>query len=100
MLWLMSGPLLLGNLAGFAVSVWAQRLESADEHRLLLLGAVFAAGGMARWLGISPLLTTLMLGLVLGNSSPRWHRLVEALRQIDYPLYVIFFVIAGANLHL
>ena len=100
MLWLMSGPLLLGGLAGFAVSVWAQRLESADEHRLLLLGAVFAAGGMARWLGISPLLTTLMLGLVLGNSSPRWHRLVEALRQIDYPLYVIFFVIAGANLHL
>lgn len=100
MLWQMFGPLLIGSLIGFVVSVWAQRLEAANEQKLLLIGAVFAVTGMGRWLGISPLLATLALGLVLANSSPRWHRLVEALRQIDYPLYVAFFVIAGANLHL
>jgi Kef-type K+ transport system membrane component KefB len=100
MLWQMLGPLLIGALIGFIVSIWAQRLESANEQKLLLLGAVFAVIAAGRLLGISPLLGSLMLGVVLANSSPRWHRLVESLRQIDYPLYVAFFVIAGANLHL
>jgi len=100
MLWQMVGPLLIGALIGFIVSIWAQRLESANEQKLLLLGSVFAVIAAGRLLGISPLLGALMLGVVLANSSPRWHRLVESLRQIDYPLYVAFFVIAGANLHL
>ena len=100
MLWLMLGPLLLGSLLGFAVSVWAQRLETASEQKLLLLGAAFAVTALGRMLDISPLLAALMLGLVLANSSPRWHRLMDALSQIDYPLYVAFFVIAGANLHI
>jgi Kef-type K+ transport system membrane component KefB len=100
MLWQMLGPLLIGSLIGFIVSVWAQRLETANEQKLLLLGAVFSVIAIGRILGISPLLAALMLGVVLANSSPRWHRLMESLRQIDYPLYVAFFVIAGANLHL
>ena len=100
MLWQMVGPLLIGALIGFIVSIWAQRLESANEQKLLLLGAVLAVIAAGRLLGISPLLGALMMGVVLANSSPRWHRLVESLRQIDYPLYVAFFVIAGANLHL
>ncbi|MCD4688218.1 MAG: cation:proton antiporter [Desulfuromonadaceae bacterium] len=100
MLWQMLGPLLIGSLIGFIVSVWAQRLETPNEQKLLLLGAVFSVTAVGRVLGISPLLAALMLGVVLANSSPRWHQLVESLRQIDYPLYVAFFVIAGANLHL
>lgn len=100
MLWRMLGPLLIGALTGFIVSVWAQRLETANEQKLLLIGAVFAITALGHVLGISPLLGALMLGIVLANSSPRWHRLMESLRQIDYPLYVAFFVIAGANLHL
>lgn len=46
------------------------------------------------------LLAGLLMDVVLANSSPRWHRLVESLRQIDYPLYMAFFVTTGANLHL
>lgn len=100
LLWQMFGPLLLGGITGILVSFWAQYLEDANDQRLLLIGSVFAVNSGAHWLGISPLLAALMLGLVLANSSPRWHRLEEALRQIDNPLYVVFFVIAGANLHL
>ena len=37
---------------------------------------------------------------MLANSSPVWHRLSSSLRQVDYLLYVLFFVIAGANLHI
>lgn len=96
----MAGPLLLGGALGFAISVWVQRLELASEHKVLLLGAVAATAALCRSLGIDPLLASLALGMVLANSSPRWHKLVASLRQVDYPLYVAFFVLAGANLHI
>ena len=93
-------PLLLGAAGGLLMSFWAQRLELPSEHKILLLGGVTAAAVGSRMLGLQPLLTCLALGVVLADSSPRWHRLVKSLNEVDYPLYVIFFVLAGANLHL
>lgn len=93
-------PVLVGGGFGFAMSVWAQRLELASEHKILLLGGVTAVAAICRALGVEPLLACMALGMVLANSSPRWTRLVTALNQIDYPLYVVFFVLAGANLHI
>ncbi len=93
-------PLLLGGLFGFGMSVWAQRLDLASEHKILLLGGVTLVVAVSRALGLEPLLSCMALGIVLANSSPRWHRLVKSLNEIDYPLYVIFFVLAGANLHI
>ncbi|MEZ4485315.1 MAG: cation:proton antiporter [Syntrophotaleaceae bacterium] len=99
-LWQMAGPLFVGSLIGFAASVWAQRLETPSEQKLLLLSALFAVMGICSLLNVSLLLASLLFGLVLANSSPCWHRLEEALQQFDYPLYVAFFFLAGANLHL
>jgi Kef-type K+ transport system membrane component KefB/CBS domain-containing protein len=96
----MTGPILLGGTLGFVLSIWAQRLELAGEHKILLLGGVMAITGLCHALQINPLLASLAMGMVLANSSPRWHRLFNSLRQVDYPLYVAFFVLAGASLHL
>jgi len=96
----MGGPILIGALIGFAVSVWAQRLELPSEQKILLLGSVTAVTALCRALQLDHLLASLTLGIVLANSSPVWHRLSAALRQVDYLLYVVFFVIAGANLHI
>lgn len=93
-------PLILGGAAGFFVSVWAQRLELSSEHKILLLGSVTTVVAISRYLHLEPLLSCMALGMVLANSSPRWHRLVKSLNEIDYPLYVVFFVLAGANLHI
>ncbi len=95
-----SMPLILGGTFGFGVSVWAQRLELASEHKILLLGSVTTVVALSRALELQPLLTCMALGIILANSSPRWHRLVKSLNEIDYPLYVVFFVLAGANLHI
>ena len=93
-------PILVGGCIGFAMSVWAQRMELVSEHKILLLGGVTAVAAICRAFGIEPLLACMALGMVLANSSPRWTRLVTSLSQIDYPLYVVFFVLAGANLHI
>ncbi|MEJ2700067.1 MAG: cation:proton antiporter [Desulfuromonadales bacterium] len=96
----MLGPILIGGCLGFLLSIAAQWLELSSERKLLLLGGVAAVGGLSRVLDLDPMLASLALGMVLANSSPHWNRLVESLRQIDYPLYVAFFVLAGASLHL
>jgi Kef-type K+ transport system membrane component KefB/CBS domain-containing protein len=96
----MTGPIVIGGLIGFAMSVWAQNLELPSEQKLLLLGGVAASTALCRSLQIDHLLASLALGVVLSNSSPRWHLLTQSLRQVDYILYVAFFVLAGANLHI
>ncbi|PLY00031.1 MAG: hypothetical protein C0623_08140 [Desulfuromonas sp.] len=94
------GPLILGSLTGFILSVWAQRLELSSEYKIIILGGVTTCAAVSHWLKLDPLLTGLAMGVVLANSSPRWHLMRDALREVDYPLYVAFFVIAGANLHI
>ncbi|NOQ41328.1 MAG: hypothetical protein GQ563_02350, partial [Desulfuromusa sp.] len=93
-------PLLLGGFFGFIMSLWAQRMELPSEHKILLLGGVTAVAVISRALGLEPLLSCMALGMILADSSPRWNRLLKALNEIDYPLYVVFFVLAGANLHI
>jgi len=93
-------PLLLGGGAGFVMSIWAQRMELPSEHKILLLGGVTSVAVVSRLLGLEPLLSCMALGMILADSSPRWNRLVKALNEVDYPLYVVFFVLAGANLHI
>jgi Kef-type K+ transport system membrane component KefB len=96
----MTGPVVVGGLLGFALSVWAQRLELPSENKILLIGGMAVNVAICRMLQIDALLASLILGMVLANSCPRWHRLQEDIRQVDYLLYVAFFVLAGANLHI
>jgi Kef-type K+ transport system membrane component KefB len=96
----MFGPVLFGGLTGFILSVWAQRLELKSEYKILILGGVASCAAISHWLALDPLLTGLAMGVVLANSSPRWHLIRDTLREVDYPLYVAFFVVAGANLHI
>jgi len=95
-----AGPLVLGSFIALLLSLWMQRLELKSELKLLVLGGVMALLGLCFLLKLDPLLASLALGIVWANSSPRWQALNDAVREIDYPLYVVFFVIAGANLHL
>ncbi len=100
LLFRMFGPIVLGGIMGLALSMWAQRLELASEHKVLLIGGVAALIALCRALQCDFLLASLIFGLVLANSTPTWHRLSASLHQVDYLLYIAFFVIAGANLHI
>lgn len=96
----MGGPVLVGAAMGFAMSVWAQRLELPSENKILMLGGIAVNVVICRSLQIDPLMASLILGMTLANSCTRWHRLQSDIRQVDYLLYVAFFVLAGANLHI
>ncbi len=95
-----TAPLLIGIAIGFFMSIWAGRLENVYEYQLLVFGGSIAILGTCSMLEYDYLLTSFSCGVVLVNSSPKSDNIIEAIRKFDYALYVIFFVLAGANLHL
>jgi Kef-type K+ transport system membrane component KefB len=93
------GPLGLGVLAGTFIAVMDQRLTRQVERQILVLGSVALATGIASHYQVSAMLCVLAAGVVAVNTSPRGNEILKELAGIDYPLYVLFFVMAGAELH-
>jgi Kef-type K+ transport system membrane component KefB len=98
LLWSTLGSVALGALIGLMMDFWAGRAKESGEAMILSIGAVLIAVGASRWLGLSPLISTLALGATVANASPQGDRLLRALGRADPPLYAAFFVLAGAEL--
>lgn len=98
--WSLGLPLGIGAILGFVASVWDGRIEGDVDGQILGIATVAGAMGLAGYLGVNGLLTALITGMVVVNASTRERRMFSALKLIDYPLYVLFFVLAGARLHL
>ncbi len=98
--YLIAVPLGLGTGTGLVVAVMDQRLTRRADRQILVLSAVLITLGLASFLDISSMLATLFTGVATVNASPYGRRIVKDLSAIDYPLYVLFFIMAGAELHL
>jgi Kef-type K+ transport system membrane component KefB len=96
--WTVAGSIALGAVLGVATDLWAARAKESGEAMILSIGIVLIAVGMSRWLGLSPLISTLALGATVANASVHGDRLLRALGRADPPLYAAFFVLGGAEL--
>ena len=93
-------PIAIGVVAGFVLAVYDARIENPTERLLLGLASVGLVVGIASVMGVSPHLAALVAGVVLVNASPQEVKVFAAIKSIDYPLYVVLFVSAGARLHI
>lgn len=96
--WSVAGSAALGVLLGLGMDLWAARARERGEAMILAVGVVLIAVGLARWLGLSPLICTLVVGATVANASARSERLVRAMGNAGPPLFAAFFVLAGAEL--
>jgi Kef-type K+ transport system membrane component KefB len=96
--WTVAGSIALGAFIGVGTDLWAARAKESGEAMILSIGVVLIAVGMSRWLGLSPLISTLALGATVANASVHGDRLLRALGRADPPLYAAFFVLGGAEL--
>jgi len=96
----LTGPLFIGFFIGMLISVWAQNIENQTEYTMLLIGAMVANIGLCWLWHMDIFLSCFITGMTIINASPKAAELFESLKKVDYPLYVIFFVIAGASLHI
>ena len=100
LVWQLVGSSALGYLVGLLLAAWASRVVESGEILILLTGCVLLTVGIASAADLSPLVASLAVGATMANLSAKSRRLFEALGHTDPPLYVIFFVLAGADLEL
>jgi len=93
-----AGALILGCAAGLFVELAISRIRGNDFG--VVCAAILVCTGGPALLGLNPLLTSLFLGVYLGNRSARTERQLNTLTVLESPLYLCFFTLAGTALHL
>lgn len=109
-LWhLVASPLLeicLSFLVGVGIAVLycllARRLSERRETFILTFAVVLITLGICQLLHLSLILTNLVVGLVTVNTQPQGltEKIKDELTEVIPLLFVLFFVLAGSNLHL
>jgi len=99
-LWDIGGALLLGLAIGIPAAILTGRLRPGEPTILEALGIVILCAGLTDWLEVSPFLTAMTLGMVIVNLARHHTRPFHVIDDFDRPFLVLFFVLAGAQLHL
>jgi len=94
------GAFALGILLGFLFKVFSRHIKTEQGLEIYTLGFILIAIGIAIHLHISILLSSMVLGATVVNTLKGDERFFRALKGLEYPLYLLFFVLAGANLEL
>jgi len=94
------GSIILGALLGFLFIRLSKLIKTPGGKEIFTLGFVFLTVGIAVHLHFSVLLASMALGSVVVNFHRNYSTFYESLRGVEPPLYLLFFVLAGANLEI
>ena len=93
---------------GLSIAFWAlftllsRKLRTSGEVLVLVFGFVMLVTGLCEALGISLILTNMMIGILIVNTHSK--RLIQHI-QDELPnlmqiIFILFFTLAGTNLHI
>ncbi len=94
------GSILLGLVLGFILTIFAKKSSGRDELQAASLMAIGIATGISISLGLSPLLTCIMMGTTVVNTLKKSKRVFDSINDFASPVYILFFTLAGASLDL
>ena len=93
--------LLIGGAIGIVFAFIFKRLIDREEIIALSLTAILITAGLSVLLDVSLILACMTMGMVIVNLYPQDNKPVfEHVKSISLPVYILFFVIAGINLHI
>jgi len=93
------GSVLFGGAVGLFMAWYLHKIGGNLPVFVVLSG--FAISLVAGELGLEPLLTALVAGLLVRNIWPsETEPLFDAIEQMSLPVYCVFFAVAGAKLEL
>ena len=95
------GALLLGITVGSFFSFILKKLVEREEILVVSLTAIFVTAGLSLFFGVSLILSCMVLGMMIINIYPVDNKPVfDHVKSISLPIYILFFVVAGVNLHI
>jgi Kef-type K+ transport system membrane component KefB len=96
--WELLGSLVVGSLMGGVLALYLRKVRGGAAMFLLTVAFIMAEVGQR--LHFDPLLLALAAGVLVRNASSVGDELHRQIETTSLPLYVLFFAVAGATLHL
>jgi Kef-type K+ transport system membrane component KefB len=93
------GALLLGGVLGALAGWLTQRIRPGEPTLLEALGIVLLTAGLATLWDLSFILAAITLGAVMTNLARHHQRAFHEIEHIEWPFLLLFFVLAGASMH-
>jgi Kef-type K+ transport system membrane component KefB len=94
-----AGSMVLGVLAGLLLSLILRRIKEPDKALAFTVSSVLLVIGLSVALGLGAILAAMALGVTIANlTRRRRHSTFEIMEKFSPPIYVLFFVLAGAHL--
>ena len=95
-----AGSLALGSFLGLVLGFCSRSFASRGNKLALTIALVLAGVGLCDLWGLSSLLVCMMIGAVMVNVSQQHEVLMEQCDRFTPPLFLLFFVLSGAELDL
>jgi len=99
-LWEVLGAGLLGIVLGVPMAWVTGRIKEGEPTLLEAAGFVFVCGGLALYLNVSFLLSSMVLGAVVANRAKHHTKPFRDIKGISEPFLAIFFFLAGYEFEL
>ncbi|HEU4586949.1 MAG TPA: cation:proton antiporter, partial [Gemmatimonadaceae bacterium] len=97
--WEILGSLLVGALLGGGVALYMRFVQR--ELMLFAIVVAFLGAEIARMAHVETLLTLLTAGFITENATRTGGReLLQAMERSAVPIFVVFFALAGASIHI
>ena len=95
------GAILLGGLTGIILGYFIRKLHRKQEVLAISLGGILICIGLSNYLHFSLIMANLSMGMVFTNLFLFANRRsYDAINFITTPIFIVFFVIAGAHLQI
>ena len=92
--------IILGSLTAFTCNFISRYIKLKSDLLIYILGFLLLNTGLALYFHLSLLLTNIIFGAVLVNISTTSFKFFDLIKSVDAPLYLVFFILAGANLEI
>lgn len=98
LLWELGGSIGVGLGVGALLALYLRRVQEGAPLFVLMVAFVVAEVG-AR-IGLDPLIVALAAGVLIRNATRQGDALHHAIEGSSLPVYLVFFAVAGASIHL
>lgn len=87
----------IGVIGGWLFYLFLGDEKKPDRFFISLAGAIILVSGIAAYLRLSPLLSTMFFGALLVNTSKQREAITTALERVERPLYFVLLIFVGAS---
>lgn len=96
--WELFGSMGVGALIGALLALYTTKVKAGAG--LFLLAVSFVLAEVGQRLHLDPLLAALAAGMLIRNTTNAAEEIHQQINAFSLPVYVLFFAVAGANLHI